>query len=165
MSDPFLSEIRAFPFGFVPKGWKMCNGELLPINTNQALFALLGTTYGGNGTTNFAFPDLRGLVAIHFDASHTLGQRAGEQAHTVSFPELPQHTHPWQANSQSASTNEAFDNVLAASNNLYANPAALTSINPGTVTNVGGGQAHTNMQPYLVLTFGIAVQGVFPSRN
>ena len=165
MSDPFLSEIRAFPYTFVPKGWLMCNGQLLPINTNQALFSLLGTTYGGNGTTNFALPDLRGLVAIHRDATHTLGQRGGEQAHTLSMQELPQHIHRWQANSQSASTNEAFDNVLAASNNLYANPAALTSINPGTVTNAGGSQAHMNMQPYLVLTFGIAVQGVFLSVN
>jgi microcystin-dependent protein len=165
MAEPFLSEIRIMSFSFAPKGWALCNGQLLPINQNQALFSLLGTTFGGDGRVNFALPDLRARTPIHVGDGHTLGERGGEQAHTLSISELPLHTHAWQGNSQNANNSVAIGNVVAASNKLYAAAANLTSLNPQTVANVGGSQAHLNMQPYLVLSFCIALQGIFPSAT
>jgi microcystin-dependent protein len=165
MSEPFLSEIRIMSFNFAPKGWAMCNGQLLPINQNQPLFSLLGTTYGGDGRVNFALPDLRARAPIHEGSGHTLGERGGEQAHTLSIAELPTHTHVAQASPTNANTAIAANNFLAAANNLYVPPGNLTSLSPSTVTNVGGSQAHLNMQPFLVLTFCIALQGIFPSQN
>jgi microcystin-dependent protein len=165
MSEPFLSEIRIMSFNFAPKGWAMCNGQLLPINQNQALFALLGTTYGGNGQTTFALPDLRGRTPMHEGSGHTLGEKGGEQAHTLSIAELPTHTHIAQASPTNANTPIAANNVLAAANNLYSQPTNLTPLEPSTITNVGGSQAHLNMQPFLTLTFCIALQGIFPSQN
>ena len=165
MAEPFLSEIRIMSFQFAPKGWALCNGQLLPINQNQALFSLLGTTFGGDGRVNFALPDNRGRVPIHVGSGHTLGERGGEQAHTLSISELPTHTHAVNANSSNATTPIAIANLLAAANNLYAPATNLTSLSPTMVPNIGGSQAHLNMQPFLVLSFCIALQGIFPSPN
>jgi microcystin-dependent protein len=165
MAEPFLSEIRIFSFVFAPKGWALCNGQLLPINQNQALFSLLGTTYGGDGRVNFALPDLRARVPIHVGSGHTLGEKAGEQAHTLSISELPQHTHVLQGVNANATTNTPTGNSLANSTAVYHSPTSLVSLNPGSVLNVGGSQAHQNMQPFLVLSFCIALQGIFPSQN
>lgn len=165
MSEPFLSEIKLVSFNFAPKGWAMCNGQLLPINQNQALFALLGTIYGGNGQTTFALPDLRGRVAMHVSSGHSLGERAGESAHTVTLTELPMHTHALSAQSGGGTTPVPTNDVLAAAANLYGDPSALVALHPASVTNVGGSQPHENRQPYLVLNFIIALQGIFPSRN
>lgn len=169
MAEPFLSETRIMSFSFAPKGWAMCNGQLLPINQNQALFALLGTTFGGDGRVNFALPDLRGRTPIHVGNGHTLGERAGEQAHTLSIQELPQHTHVLKSTNQAVTTNiPASGNTLGntAPNQAYNNSNKnLTAMNPGSITNAGGSQAHLNMQPFLTLNFCIALQGVFPSPN
>jgi microcystin-dependent protein len=168
MAEPFLSEIRIMSFGFPPKGWAFCDGQLLPINQNQALFSLLGTTFGGDGRVNFALPDLRGRTPIHVGSGHTLGERGGEQAHTLSIAELPTHVHVLQASTSPASTNTpTASTVLAAStgSQLYGSPANLVAMSPAAVTNTGGSQAHLNMQPFLTLSFCIALQGIFPSPN
>jgi microcystin-dependent protein len=165
MAEPFLSEIRIMSFEFAPKGWALCNGQLLPINQNQALFSLLGTTYGGDGRVNFALPNLQGRTPIHMGSGHTLGENGREQAHTLSIAELPTHTHVLNATSNTGNTPLPTSNVLADSpSQLYA-AAANTSLAPGSVANVGGSQAHLNMQPFLTLSFCIALQGIFPSRN
>ena len=166
MAEPFLSEIRIMSFDFAPKGWALCNGQLLPINQNQALFSLLGTTFGGDGRVNFALPDVRGRVPIHVGSGHTLGERSGEQAHTVTSGEMPQHIHSANVSSQATGGNSVpATRVLGSANNMYHSPANLTTMNPGTITNVGGSQPHQNMQPFLTLTFCIALQGIFPSSN
>jgi microcystin-dependent protein len=165
MSEPFLSELKLCAFNFPPKGWALANGQLLPINQNQALFALLGTTYGGNGQTNFALPNLRGRTAIHMGNGHTLGEAAGSTSVTVNIQQLPTHLHAEQANSANASSANPTNNVMAASNNLYTTPAQLTTLAPDSVTSVGGSQPHNNMMPYLVLNWCIALQGIFPSQN
>lgn len=165
MAEPFLSEIRIFSFQFAPRGWALCNGQLLPINQNQALFSLLGTTFGGDGRVNFALPDLRGRTPIHVGSGHPLGERSGEQAHTVSIAELPTHAHVFSGSSGNADTAIPTNNVFGTSNNLYAAATNLISLNPQTITNTGGSQAHLNMQPFLTLTFAIALQGIFPSPN
>jgi microcystin-dependent protein len=165
MAEPFLSEIRIMSFGFAPKGWALCNGQLLPINQNQPLFSLLGTTYGGDGRVNFALPNLQARAPIHMGSGHTLGERGGEQAHTLSIAELPTHVHTASATNVLADTNASTGNLLAGVNNGYAAAAALTTLIPSTIGNVGGSQAHLNMQPFLVLTFCIALQGIFPSQN
>lgn len=167
MADPFLSEIRIFSFGFPPKGWALCNGQLLPINQNQALFSLLGTTYGGDGRVNFGLPNLQGNAPIHMGAGHTLGERGGEQAHTLSISELPTHIHTAMATSANGSVIIPTNNLLASGTpQIYHAPDAnLAALNPGTLASVGGSQAHLNMQPFLVLNFCIALQGIFPSQN
>jgi microcystin-dependent protein len=152
-------------FNYPPKGWAFCNGQFLPINQNQALFALLGTTYGGNGQTTFALPNLRGKVPIHMGNGHTLGEASGEENHTLSISEMPAHTHLLSASPSNAGNPIPTNNYLAAANNQYAPPADLTTMHPSSITNVGGSQPHLNMQPYLVLSFCIALQGIFPSRN
>lgn len=167
MAEPFLSEIRIMSFVFAPKGWALCNGQLLPINQNQPLFSLLGTTFGGDGRVNFALPDLRGRVPIHVGSAHTLGERGGEQAHTLSIAELPTHTHVLNASSTAGNAPgpaTPSSNVLANSvNQIYGPAANLVAANTGSVTNTGGSQAHLNMQPFLTLSFCIALQGIFPS--
>ncbi|MDQ1523715.1 MAG: hypothetical protein QOG00_2281 [Pyrinomonadaceae bacterium] len=168
MSEPFLSEIRIMSFNFAPKGWAQCNGQLLPINQNQPLFSLLGTTYGGDGRVNFALPDLRGRTPIHEGSGHTLGERGGEQAHTLTIAELPMHAHVANATSIPATTNTPGTSLLLAqstSSQLYGAPSNLTAMAPNAIANVGGSQAHLNMQPFLTLTFCIALQGIFPSQN
>jgi microcystin-dependent protein len=163
MAEPFLSEVRIMSFEFAPKGWALCNGQLLPINQNQALFSLLGTTFGGDGRVNFALPDLRGRTPIHVGSGHTLGERGGEQAHTLSIAEIPTHTHVAQASSANATTAVPTANLMGSTSNGYAAPTNLTALLPSTVGNVGGSQAHLNMQPFLTLSFCIALQGIFPS--
>ena len=164
MAEPFLAEIRVMSFVFAPKGWALCNGQLLPINQNQALFSLLGTTFGGDGRVNFALPDLRGRTPIHVGSGHTLGERAGEQAHTLSIAEIPTHVHVLQATTLEGDTPIPSGNVLADSpSQLYAAASGLTTLGAGSITNTGGSQAHLNMQPFLTLTFCIALQGIFPS--
>ncbi len=167
MAEPFLSEIRIMSFVFAPKGWALCNGQLLPINQNQALFSLLGTTFGGDGRVNFALPDLRGRVPIHVGSGHTLGERGGEQAHTLSIAELPTHTHVAQASSAVGNAFTPTSNLLAKVEgvDVYNAPSSLVAMSPSTIANVGGSQAHLNMQPFLVLNLCIALQGIFPSPN
>ena len=152
-------------FVFAPKGWALCNGQLLPINQNQALFSLLGTTFGGDGRVNFALPDLRGRAPIHVGSGHTLGEKGGEQAHTVSIGEMPQHVHVLNATLDNATVDSPGGNLLASGANQYLGPPPNTSLVPSTVTNVGGSQGHLNMQPFLTLSFCIALQGIFPSPN
>jgi microcystin-dependent protein len=165
MAEPFLSEIRIMSFNFAPKGWAMCNGQIMPINQNQALFSLLGTTYGGDGQTTFALPNLQGSVPIHMGNGFTLGAKGGEQAHTLSIAELPAHTHVLMGSNVAAETNVATGAYLGIVNNAYGGSANLVTMSPAEVGNAGGSQAHQNMQPSLTLTFCIALQGIFPSRN
>lgn len=166
MAEPFLAEIRMMSFNFPPRDWAFCNGQLLPINQNQALFSLLGTTYGGDGRVNFGLPDLRGRTPIHMGNGHTLGERGGEQAHTLNISEIPTHIHSFNATSSAGSTNSASGGVLAnsAPNSLYGVSQNLQAANPMTISNVGGSQAHLNMQPYLIISFCIALIGIFPSQ-
>lgn len=166
MAEPFLSEIRLMSFVFPPKGWALCNGQLLPINQNQALFSLLGTTFGGDGRVNFALPDFRGRVPLHVGAGFTLGERGGEQAHTLSISEIPTHTHTLNASASAGNVANPSNAVLARSqSSLYAPSDSLVAANASAVTNIGGSQAHLNMQPFLVISFCIALQGIFPSAT
>lgn len=166
MSEPFLSEIKLVSFNFPPKGWALCNGQFLPINQNQALFALLGTTYGGNGQTTFALPNLRGRLPIHMGNGHTLGEAAGTTSVTVNIQQLPTHIHFTQATNNAATSDDPTNNVLGqAGANVYAAFQSAAAMGAQMVTNVGGSQPHNNMMPYLVLNFIIALQGIFPSRN
>ncbi|SMB83897.1 phage tail protein [Deinococcus hopiensis] len=167
MSEPFIGEIRPISFNFAPKGWAMCNGQLLPINQNQALFSILGTYYGGDGRTNFALPDLRGRMAVHAGLS-VLGIRAGESFHTLTTAELPRHTHLLGASSRPATTPLPAGNLLAApaqGERLYGTGPVDTALSPDAVSSFGGGQPHENRPPFLVLNYIIALQGIFPSRN
>lgn len=167
MATPFLSEIKIFSFDYAPKGWALCNGQTLPINQNQALFSLLGTTYGGNGVQTFQLPDLRGRTSIHPDnSSFILGQKAGEENHTLIQGEIPPHTHQLNASSNNANQAAPAGNLLAKSGSLamYANTQDGTT-SAALIGNSGGSQPHTNLQPYLVLNFCIALTGIFPSRN
>ena len=165
MSEPFLSEIKIVSFNFAPKGWAMCNGQFLPINQNQALFSLLGTTYGGNGQTTFALPDLRGAVPIHVGQGHTLGETGGQNAHTITMSEMAQHIHFAQGSGNNGDTVIPGGSVLGAAAGMYGGPSNLTALLPESVTNIGGSQPHENRQPFLALTFCIALQGIFPSQN
>jgi microcystin-dependent protein len=168
MSEPFLGEIKIISWNYAPKGWALCNGQFLPINQNQALFALLGTMYGGNGQTTFALPDFRGKVPIHVGAGFTQGQTGGEQAHTVTMSEMPAHPHFANASNADANTNTPTASAVLANSKgaaIYAGPSSLGAMLPTILSNIGGSQPHNNMQPYLVLNFIIALQGIFPSRN
>jgi microcystin-dependent protein len=165
MAEPFLSEIRIMSFVFAPKGWALCNGQLLPINQNQALFSLLGTTFGGDGRVNFALPNLQGNTPIHVGSGHTLGQKGGEQAHTLSIAELPTHAHVVNVGGVGTGPNPSGALYANANNQVYSSAQSLVSFPPTAVTNTGGSQAHLNMQPFLTLSFCIALQGIFPSPN
>jgi microcystin-dependent protein len=168
MAEPFLSEIRMMSFVFPPKGWALCNGQLLAINTNQALFSLLGTTYGGDGRVNFGLPNLQGLTPISMGQGFTLGERGGEQSHTVSVAEMPTHVHVVNAVNAVATSNAPSNTALisqSGGSNLYAAASNLQAMAPNAISNTGGSQAHLNMQPYLTLSFCIALQGIFPSQT
>lgn len=167
MAEPFLSEIRLMSFSFPPKGWALCNGQLLPINQNQALFSLLGTTFGGDGRANFALPDYRGRTPIHVGSGHTLGERGGEQTHTLNIAEIPTHTHVLNASAASGATETPDTNSVWAQAplNIYRDPTSLAAMVSGSISNVGGSQPHLNMQPFLTISFCIALQGIFPSAT
>lgn len=167
MAEPFLAELRLFSFGFAPKGWAMCNGQLLPINQNQALFSLLGTTYGGDGRVNFGLPNLQGRVPAHAGQNYFQGQLFGTTTHTLTISEMPSHNHLMRANSNGGTQNIATNSVYTdAPQNFYkANMNPTIPMNPGAISNAGGSQPHQNQQPYLVLNWCIALQGIFPSRN
>jgi microcystin-dependent protein len=186
MSDPFLSEIRIMAFNFAPKGWAMCNGQVLPINQNQALFSLMGTMYGGNGQTTFALPNLQGRVAVGIGGNQGIvqGQLGGEINHTLAISEMPTHIHQLMADAATASASNTNTpgptqgaKVLGQSGgtsgtppapfgaNMYSTASPTTTLFPGSVATSGGSQPHQNEQPYLVVNFCIALQGIFPSRN
>jgi microcystin-dependent protein len=165
MATPYLAEIRLMSFGFPPKGWALCDGQLLPINQNQALFSILGTTYGGDGRTNFALPDLRGRLPMHVGNGHTLGERAGEAAHTLTLGELPAHSHQPQATSAAGTATSPSGAQWAATVGAHYGPSSQAAMANGTVLPSGGNQAHENRPPFLTLSFVIALQGIFPSQN
>lgn len=176
MSDPYLGEIRLFSFNYAPRGWALCNGQLLAIVQYQALFALLGTTYGGNGQTTFGLPDLRDRVPIHRSVAHPQGQAAGEAAHALQLSEVPSHAHTWTASANPATsgtpsgllaTTAAADLIFrdgfdGATELLYGPAQSLVAMHASAVGATGQGQAHENMQPYLTISFCIALQGIFP---
>jgi microcystin-dependent protein len=166
MSEPFLAEVRIFSFSFAPAGWAFCNGQLLPINQNQALFSLLGTTYGGDGRTTFGLPNLQGRVPVHVGQGIIQGQSAGEQSHTLNLSEMPAHTHTPVGSTTSPPTASSIAGNLWTAN--AADPFAVspnTAMNPNCILPAGGSQPHDNMTPCLTLNFCIALQGIFPSRN
>ena len=165
MTDPFIGEIQIFPFGVIPSGWAQCNGQLLAISQNQALFALLGPTYGGDGMTTFALPDLRGRVPLGVGAGYPLGKKAGEELHTLSVSELPAHTHPANASSNPPSSPNPAGATWASmgANSYAASPNA--SMDSNAIAPAGGGQPHENRSPYLTLNFCIALTGTFPSHT
>ncbi len=167
MTSPFLGQIMMASFNFAPKGWATCNGQLLPINQNQALFSLLGTNYGGDGNTNFGLPNLQGRVPLHFGNSFTLGQFGGEESHTLSVAETPGHAHGVTGSSNAADSTSPVGAFLTDSGNAdyVAAGAANTTLSPAAVLNDGGGQPHENRSPFLALTFVIALQGIYPSRS
>lgn len=165
MSEPFLGEIKMTSFGFAPRGWAFCNGQLLPINQNQALFSILGTTYGGDGRTTFALPDMRGRVPVHGDV---IGMQGGEAQHTVTSAELPVHNHAMLASTAISHapdpTGRVLGSVEAGALNIYHQADGSAALHPSTLNQTGGNQAHNNMQPYSTTNFIIALQGIFPSR-
>jgi microcystin-dependent protein len=170
VAEPFLAEIRIMSFAFAPKGWALCNGQLLPINQNQALFSLLGTTFGGDGRVNFALPDLRGRTPVHVGDGLTLGARGGLEAVTLAVTELPAHVHDLIATAEPATSLNPSGLALAKKPrfgaDIYAAPsAATTTLAEGSVGLAGGSQPHPNLQPFLTLSFAIALQGIFPSPN
>lgn len=169
-STPFLGEIRIFGFGFPPQGWARCDGAFLPINQNQALFSILGTTYGGNGVTTFGLPNLKGRVPIHWGqgpglSPYSIGQTGGESSHTLSAVETPQHNHVLSASTAAPNQPSVAGGVWASITSAYVDAAPNATMQNGSLSTVGGGQPHQNMAPYLALNFCIAIQGLFPSQN
>ena len=166
MAEPFLSEIRIFSFSFAPQGWAQCNGQLLPINQNQALFSLLGTTYGGNGQTNFGLPDLRSRVPMHVGTGLVLGQKAGEETHTLIASEMPAHTHQTKGSANGPTVTPPTSNFWASNTGFspYGSSANI-AMSPQAIGNAGGSQPHENRSPFLTLNCCIALQGIFPSPN
>ncbi|HEX5706097.1 MAG TPA: tail fiber protein [Pyrinomonadaceae bacterium] len=173
MADPFVAEIRIFPFNFAPKGWAWCDGQLMPLSQNTALFSLLGTTYGGNGKSNFALPDLQGRAPMHPGQGpglslHDLGETGGSETVTLLESEIPAHSHAWKVSAQDG-TNQSPVNERMATGvggiTMYAAPASQTNLSPNALTPAGGDQPHNNLMPYLTFYFCIALQGVFPPRG
>lgn len=165
MAEPFLAEIRVFSFNFPPKGWAQCNGQFLPINQNQALFSLLGTTYGGNGQTTFALPNLQTRIPCHTGSGFSLGQAGGEATHTLTLAEMPTHTHAATAGISPASLATPIGNLFSGGGQSVYGPTPDTVMNSACVTHAGGGQPHENLPPLLTLNFCIALQGIFPSQT
>jgi microcystin-dependent protein len=175
MADPFVAEIRIFPFNFAPKGWAWCNGQLLPLSQNTALFSLLGTTYGGDGKSNFALPDLQGRAPMHPGQGpglslHDLGETGGSETVSLLQSEIPAHSHAWQASNSDGISQSPAGNLLAVGVGgitMYAAPpppGSLTPLADNALAPAGGDQPHNNLQPYLTFNFSIALQGVFPPR-
>ena len=168
MAEPFLGQVKIVAFNFAPKGWALANGQIMPINQNQALFSLLGTTYGGNGQTTFALPNLQGRLPLHFDAVFPLGASAGEETHALTTSEMPPHAHglPAQTGAASPGLGPVTGNSFASSaTQPYRSGGTAVALAAGSVAAAGGSQPHENRPPYLVLTFIIALQGLFPARN
>lgn len=175
MADPFVAEIRLFPFNFAPKGWAFCDGQLLPISQNTALFSLLGTTYGGDGKSNFALPDLQDRSPLHPGqgpglSERVLGEQGGESSVTLLRHEMPSHTHPAVAAAEAGTTSAPAGTAWAIPSSgrtqekAYATGGTVVNLGPTALAEAGGGQPHNNMPPYLTLNFCIALQGVFPQR-
>ena len=173
MADPFVAEIRIFPFNFAPKGWAWCDGQLMPLSQNTALFSLLGTTYGGDGKSNFALPDMQGNAPMHPGQGpglslHDLGETGGTETVTLLESEIPTHSHALNASKADAVERVPTGQMPAKGVGgivQYATPGALTQLAPNALTPAGGDQPHNNMMPYLTLNFNIALQGVFPPRT
>jgi microcystin-dependent protein len=165
MSEPFLGEIKIISWNFPPKGWTFCNGQLLPINQNQALFSILGTTYGGDGRQTFGLPNLQGRSPMHVGNGIVLGEKGGETSHTLNISELPAHTHVPVGSGNAPTTGSATGNVWSTFAINEYNSALDSAMNPACILPTGGNQPHENMSPYLVLNFIIALQGIFPSQN
>lgn len=172
MADPFVAEIRIFPFNFAPKGWAWCDGQLLPLSQNTALFSLLGTTYGGNGKSNFALPDLQGRAPMQPGQGpglslHDLGEMSGSETVSLLQSEIPSHSHAVQFSDNPGERNNPASNYYSTPDSgfIFAGPTNLTQMNDNILTPVGGDQPHNNMMPYLTFYFNIALQGVFPPRG
>jgi microcystin-dependent protein len=165
LSEPFLAEVRIVGFNFAPRGWAFCDGQILPINQNQSLYSLLGTTYGGDGRTSFALPDMRGRTPIHVGSGHKQGQKSGEETHSLSTNEIPSHNHTGVASSATADQSAPGGNLLAKTGDNTYGASASTTLDSGSLTHTGSGQGHENMQPWLAVYFCIALSGLFPSRN
>lgn len=171
--DPFVAEIRIFPFNFAPRGWAWCDGQLLPLSQNTALFSLLGTTYGGNGKSNFALPDLQGRAPMHPGQGpglslHDLGETSGSDTVSLLESEMPSHNHAWRVDSADLGEDRTPANEILARSvggNLYGNVGSMVSMAPETLAPTGGDQPHNNLMPYLTFYFNIALQGVFPPRG
>ena len=173
MADPFVAEIRIFPFNFAPRGWAWCDGQLLPLSQNTALFSLLGTTYGGNGKSNFALPDLQGRAPMHPGQGpglslHDLGETGGSETVTLLESEIPSHAHAWNAVNSDGTSQSPVAQLMAGGIGgiaAYATPGAIVSMSDNMLAPAGGDQPHNNLQPYLTFYFCIALQGVFPPRG
>jgi|SRR5580658_4557246 microcystin-dependent protein len=168
MSIPFIGQLLLASWNYAPKGYATCNGQLLPISQNQALFAVLGTTYGGDGIRTFGLPNLQGRTPVGYGAGVVIGQTAGQDAHTLLAAEVPSHTHALQATTTSASIISPGGNLLAATAGaatLYTGASGLAPMNAATISNAGGSQPHENRQPFLVMNWCIALTGIFPSQN
>ncbi len=166
MATPYLGELRIFSFGFAPRGWAACNGQLLPINQNQALFSILGTTFGGNGTTTFALPNLQGRIPVHTATTYPLGEVGGEDLHQLTTAEIPGHTHQVNASTAPASTHNIIGSVWATTSaNQYAAGVPTKTLNSGAVANTGSGEPHENRPPMLGVNICIALAGIVPSRS
>ena len=165
MSTPFLGEIKVISFNFAPKGWTFCNGQLLPINQNQALFSILGTTYGGDGRVNFALPNFQGRMPIHQGQGFVLGERGGETTHVLTSNEMPAHNHPAVGSATADSASPNGTTWAPADGSVQYYPTPNTVMSSSAISAIGGNQPHQNEAPYLVLNFIIALQGIFPSQN
>lgn len=171
MADPFVAEIRIFPFNFAPRGWAWCDGQLMPLSQNTALFSLLGTTYGGNGQSNFALPDLQGRAPMHPGQGpglslHDLGEQGGSETVTLLESEIPAHTHVLRGSNDLGDSPVPGNNSLARTVPMtYGPPSATVSMAPQSLAPAGGDQPHNNLMPYLTFYFNIALQGVFPPRS
>jgi microcystin-dependent protein len=172
MADPFVAEIRIFPFNFAPKGWAFCDGQILPLSQNTALFSLLGTTYGGDGKSNFALPDMQGNAPMHPGQGpglslHDLGETGGSETVSLLESEIPAHSHAVNASAADGTIGSPNSQLVASGVgvNMYTTSLNAASLNPNAVATAGGDQPHNNLQPYLTLNFNIALQGVFPPRS
>lgn len=166
MSEPFVGEIRIFAGNFAPRGWAFCDGQLLAVSQNDALFALFGTIYGGDGRTTFGLPDMRGRIPIHPSPTHRIGQKGGAEEVTLTVSQLPSHTHSWKASSQGAAERNPLNKVLGqALTQIYIQDSPTVDLAASSITAVGGSQSHTNLMPFLCIHFIVALFGIYPSRN